>query len=105
MYGLVLLASIFSLRNLFFSLKLDSNISEHTHLFDELQTQLSSKFHSIIVKLQTIDQYSSIHNILKTTKIELDKVENFELIFIINKIIIFSFIRKRIMKIRISFFN
>jgi len=80
MYGLVLFASIFSLENLFF-FKLDSNISEHTHLFDELQTQLSSKFNSIIVKLQTIDQYSSIHNILKTTKIELNKVENFDLIF------------------------
>jgi hypothetical protein len=65
----------------FFSLKLDSNISEHTHLFDELHTQLSSKFNSIIVKLQNIDQYSSIHNILKTTKIELNKVENRDLIF------------------------
>ncbi len=56
-------------------LKLDSNISEHSHLFDELDEQLSSKFHSIIVKLQNSDQYSSIHNILKVTKTELNKVK------------------------------
>jgi hypothetical protein len=56
-------------------MKLDSNISEHSHLFDELQEQLSSKFHSIIVTLQNMDQYSSIHNILKTTKNELNKVK------------------------------
>jgi len=58
-------------------MKLDSNISEHSHLFDELYEQLSSKFHSILVILQNIDQYSSIHNILKTTKIELNKVKIF----------------------------
>ncbi|CAF1051093.1 unnamed protein product [Adineta steineri] len=55
------------------ALCMDSNMSEHSHLFDELQEQLSSKFKSIIIKLQTIDQYSSIHNILKTTKNELNK--------------------------------
>ena len=54
---------------------LDSNISEHSHLFDELYEQLSKKFHSIVIKLQNSDQYSSIHNILKTTKNELNKVK------------------------------
>lgn len=52
----------------------DSNISEHSHLFDELQEQLAGKFHSIIIKLQNPEQYSSIHNILKLTKTELNKV-------------------------------
>jgi hypothetical protein len=54
---------------------LDSNISEHSHLFNELHEQLSSKFHSIVIKLQNSDQYSSVHNMLKTTKIELNKVK------------------------------
>ena len=53
---------------------LDSNISEHSHLFDELQEQLAGKFHSIIIKLRNTEQYSSIHNILKMTKTELNKV-------------------------------
>jgi len=67
-------------------MKLDSNISEHSHLFDELQEQLSSKFHSIIVTLQNMDQYSSIHNILKTTKNELNKVKICFLFFLFNEI-------------------
>lgn len=53
---------------------LDTNMSEHVHLFDELHEQLSTKFNAIIVKLQHSDQFSSIHNILKTTKTELNKV-------------------------------
>lgn len=53
---------------------LDSNISEHSHLFDELHEQLSSKFNSMIVQLQNADQYSSIHNILKVVKKELNQV-------------------------------
>lgn len=56
---------------------LDSNISEHSHLFDELQEELSVKFQSIIIKLQNVDQYSSIHHMLKATKNELNKVEFF----------------------------
>lgn len=56
-------------------MKLDSNIFEHSRLFDELHEQLSSKFHSMIVKLQSPDQYSSIHNMLKATKTELNKVK------------------------------
>ncbi|UJR10242.1 hypothetical protein I4U23_014453 [Adineta vaga] len=55
------------------ALCMDSNISEHSHLFDELQEQLSGKFHSIIIQLKNSEQYSSIHNILKTTKNELNK--------------------------------
>ena len=75
MYGYV---SIFKI-NLFnkkkkFFFVLDSNISEHSHLFNEVNDDLSKKFHSIIIRLQNFDQYSSIHNILKTTKNELNKV-------------------------------
>ncbi|CAF2388221.1 unnamed protein product [Rotaria sp. Silwood2] len=55
------------------ALCMDSNISEHTHLFDELYEQLSSKFNSIVIKLQNIEQCSSIHNMLKATNIELNK--------------------------------
>ncbi|CAF0845033.1 unnamed protein product [Adineta ricciae] len=55
------------------ALCMDSNISEHSHLFDELQEQLAGKFHSIIIKLLNPEQYSSIHNILKMTKTELNK--------------------------------
>ncbi|CAF3931420.1 unnamed protein product [Rotaria magnacalcarata] len=55
------------------ALCMDSNMSEHVHLFDELHDQLSSKFNSIIIKFESVDQYSSIHNMLKTTKVELNK--------------------------------
>ncbi|CAF1105461.1 unnamed protein product [Rotaria sordida] len=55
------------------ALCMDSNISEHTHLFDELHEQLSSKFKSIVIRLQNTEQYSSIHNMLKATNIELNK--------------------------------
>jgi hypothetical protein len=58
-------------------MNLDSNISEHSRLFDELHEQLSVKFNSIVIKLQNSDQYSSIHNILKTTKVQLNKVKDF----------------------------
>lgn len=55
------------------ALCMDSNISEHTHLFDELEQQLTSKFQSIIIKFDNPDQYSSLHNMLKTTRNQLNQ--------------------------------
>jgi hypothetical protein len=58
----------------------------------------------MIVRLQNADQYSSIHNILKATKNEINKVD-FLLIYKINIIILFSFIQKKRMTIKMYFFN
>lgn len=86
--------------------RLDSNISEHSHLFDELDEQLTAKYNSMVVKLDSSDQLASIEKILKLTKIKLNKVKwknvqmnmfRFEFLF--------SFIRRKKKRIEFAIFN